>query len=84
MPYSQPMPNMHVAGPPIDLTKDDESSPMAAPSSSKIEPEEDIYSALTEASEDSDWSRLSTPEGDDEFVVVEHGALPIRSARTGE
>jgi hypothetical protein len=88
--YSQPLP----AGPytfvPIpkdDLTQTNESSPSAvtAPSPVKSEAkEEDIYSAPTEASEDSDWSRLSTPTEEDDFVVVEHGALPIRVARPDE
>jgi hypothetical protein len=88
--YSQPLP----AGPytfvPIpkdDLTQTNESSPSATAATSPIKAEakeEDIYSAPTEASEDSDWSRLSTPTEEDGFVVVEHGALPIRAARPEE
>ena len=60
--------------------------------------EDMYYAAGTEASEDSDWSRLSTPIEDEDFVLVEnvvvehvehveqveHGALPIRSAHPEE
>jgi hypothetical protein len=88
--YSQPLPTSAYTFFPIpkdDLTQTNESSPSAAtePSPVKAEDkEEDIYSAPTEASEDSGWSRLSTPTEEDDFVVVEHGALPIRGSRPEE
>lgn len=70
--------------PVIDLTKDDKPSSETKPAPNTADAMQTAIQDGTDASEDSDWSRVSTPVDDDDFVVVNHGALPIRPARLDE